>query len=45
MALDKCNFRFDAESPKECPYCGKETLERDKSAEEILDEVEKLLGE
>ena len=41
----KCNYKFDAENPEECPYCGKEGLEKDKSAEELLDEIDKLLKE
>ncbi len=40
-----CNFRFESAGPKECPYCGRTTLEKEKSAEELLNEVEKLLEE
>jgi len=40
-----CNYRFDAENALECPYCGKESLEQDKSATELLEEVERLLEE
>ena len=38
-----CNFRFESESPNECPYCGRDTLEKEPDAEELLDEVERLL--
>ncbi len=40
-----CNFRFEAENPSECPYCGRDTLEKEPSAEELLNEVEKMLKE
>ena len=40
-----CNFRFEAENPRDCPYCGRDTLEKDKSASELLGEVEQLLRE
>jgi len=36
-----CNFRFESESPKigrKCPYCGKEGIIAQSSAEELLDE-------
>jgi len=26
----------------ECPYCGKKTLEQEKSAEELLDDVDQI---
>jgi rubrerythrin len=40
-----CRFRFNAEKPRDCPYCGRDTLEREKSAEELLDDVNDLLQE
>jgi len=40
-----CKFRFNSDNPKECPYCGKErTLEKEKSAGELLDEVDDMLN-
>jgi hypothetical protein len=33
------------QNPSECPYCGRETLEAEKSASELLDDVNKLLEE
>ena len=38
-----CNYRFNSENPFDCPYCGKKTLEKEKSAEELLEQVERLL--
>jgi len=41
-----CKFRFNAEKPRgDCPYCGRDSLEKEKSASELLDEVNKLLKE
>ncbi len=38
-----CDFRFESENPKGCPYCGRDTLEKEPDASELLDEVERLL--
>jgi len=41
-----CRFRVEAKNlPKECGYCGKNTIEREKDAGELLDEVGDLIGE
>jgi predicted RNA-binding Zn-ribbon protein involved in translation (DUF1610 family) len=40
-----CNFRFETRDPGDCPYCGRNDIERNKSASELLDEVEGLLRE
>ena len=40
-----CRFRCDKENVSECPYCGKDTLEKEKSAEELLEEVDRFLNE
>ena len=41
-----CRFRIEAKNPpKECGYCGRKTLEIEKSAGELLDEVGELMGE
>lgn len=38
------NCKFRPKGPeKECPYCGKRTVEKEKSAEELLNEVDGLL--
>ena len=39
-----CNYRFDTDNPaEECPYCGKKSLGREKSASELLEEIEDVL--
>jgi len=40
-----CNFRFDSENPKDCPYCGRDELEKEPDAEDLLNEVEEILEE
>ncbi len=37
-----CNFRPKNGNSKECPYCGKKTVEKERSAEELLDDVDKI---
>lgn len=40
----KCNYRFDSgKIEKVCPYCNDQTLEKEKSASELLDEVKNIL--
>ena len=41
----KCGYRFQSlqEKPKICPYCSKESVTEEQGAEELLDEVEKIL--
>jgi hypothetical protein len=41
---NRCKFRFNATNPRDCPYCGRETLEKEKNASELLDEVDDLLN-
>ena len=38
-----CNFRFEAEKEKECPYCGRDTTQKEPTASELLEEVEQVL--
>ena len=39
-----CNYRFESEQAHNCPYCDREdTIEKEKSASEILEEVSTLL--
>jgi rubrerythrin len=40
-----CRYRFKAgEKPKACPWCSKSgSVEQERSAEDIVNEVEKLL--
>lgn len=36
-----CRYRFKTEKvPSRCPYCDKPTVDREKSASEIVDETE-----
>ncbi len=37
-----CNYRFDAENPQECNFCGMECIEKEKDAGELLREIEML---
>ena len=40
----ECRYRFESDTKKErCPYCGKNSLSEEQTAEEIVGEVEKLL--
>jgi len=39
-----CNYRFEAENVDECRFCGMERLEEEKSAGELISEIEGLLG-
>jgi len=38
-----CNYRVDSENLSSCPYCGKENIEREKNASELLNEIERIL--
>jgi len=40
-----CKFRFNSKNPSDCPYCGRKTLEREKDASELIEEVNKMLRE
>jgi len=40
-----CNYRFDLKAPLDCPSCGKDSIEKEKDAEELLEEIEDILGE
>lgn len=33
-----CGFRTEKENLKACPYCDRKTLEKEKTAEELLEE-------
>ncbi len=43
----QCNYEFDVAGkvPKKCPYCGKASLHREKTAADLLREVEAIMGE
>jgi len=34
-----CGYRFDAEEGKSCPYCGSNSIEKEKSAAELVDNI------
>jgi len=38
-----CNYRFEREDAFDCPYCGSESIEKEKSAGALLEEIDKLL--
>ena len=39
-----CKYKFKANiMPKACPYCNKRTVEQERSAEDIVDEVSSLI--
>tara|TARA_Y100000310_G_C20590452_1_gene767721 strand:+ start:535 stop:681 length:147 start_codon:yes stop_codon:yes gene_type:complete len=40
-----CNFRFESNNPNDCPYCGRNRIEKEASAEDLLNEVEEILEE
>lgn len=42
---NSCNLRFDSESASNCPKCNRDNIEKDASAEDLLNEVEEILGE
>ena len=34
-----CGYRFESETGKRCPYCASENIEKEKPAEELVDEI------
>ena len=38
-----CNYRFNSENANECGFCGMKDIEIEKNANELLDEVNRLL--
>jgi hypothetical protein len=40
-----CKFRTDKDSIRECPWCGRNSLEKEKSANELLDDINNILEE
>ncbi len=40
----ECGYKIETESrPRKCPYCSKESIEEEKNAEELIEEVKKIL--
>jgi DNA-directed RNA polymerase subunit RPC12/RpoP len=41
FSCKNCKFKFEKEvKPNACPYCGGNRIEREKSAEEFLDDIQ-----
>jgi len=40
-----CSHEFESGNPSECPHCGTDKFEKNKSAIELLEEVERILKE
>ncbi len=39
-----CRFKFKtSQNPRSCPYCDKDTIEKEQGASDIVDEVADLL--
>ena len=38
-----CNYRFERDGAYDCPYCGNEAIEKEMSANELLEDVGRLL--
>ncbi len=34
-----CGYRFESEEGKRCPYCASESVEKEKPAEELVEDV------
>lgn len=43
----QCNYEFDVAGkvPKKCPYCGKASLRRERTAEDLIKEVESIMND
>lgn len=41
----KCSSIFELKNTKECPRCGSEKIEQEKTASELLDEINDILDE
>jgi rubrerythrin len=44
---NSCNYDFEGgeKLPKKCPYCGKASVRRERSAEDIVKEVEAFMNQ
>ena len=40
-----CKFRTNKDKMRECPWCGRDTLEKEGSAEDLLDEIDSIINE
>ncbi len=43
----QCNYELDVvgKVPKKCPYCGKASLHRERTAEDLIKEVESIMND
>lgn len=42
---NNCRFKFRAERPSRCPYCDKGLIEKEKSADELINEISSLMDD
>jgi len=43
----RCGYNFEGKlgyKPRRCPYCSQEAVEEEQDAEEIIKDVERILG-
>ena len=45
LVCNGCNLKFEGKNLNECPHCGRDILEREHGAEDLLNEVEEILEE
>ncbi len=37
-----CGFRFESDEGRKCPYCAGRNIEKEKTAEELIESIENL---
>jgi len=40
FVCNECGYRFDGNEGKKCPYCSGNNVEKEKSAEELVNSIE-----
>jgi len=40
FVCNECGYRFESETGKRCPYCASEKVEKEKTAEELVENSE-----
>ena len=45
LVCNGCNLKFDSGNQNGCPHCGRDILEKESDAEDLLNEVEEILEE
>ena len=39
-----CGFKFEyGQKPKKCPYCSKETIDNEETADDLIKDVDKII--